>query len=192
LDWINKQMSLVMLSDGGNDAHFGEVLRNCYLFVDHVRVKSCEQLYEKRVHRWITEIKQDGRLDNLYLDIKAKAAPGAKILVNTYPRFFTIRPRRSCDLGSGMWMSVSDQLWLNSNILWLDQIITKAAKSAGVTVVDEYDAFDGHELCSAQPWMHEVQLDLLDKSWQSESFHPNALGYRAFAKRNLQKLGAQL
>ena len=44
-------------------------------------------------------------------------------------------------------------------------------------------AFEGHEACTKEPWIHSVGDDI------SESFHPNADGYEAYAKALLSATG---
>ncbi|MEV4507440.1 GDSL-type esterase/lipase family protein [Dactylosporangium sp. NPDC049525] len=186
LDWLNSKIKLAMISVSGNDAHFPDVIQGCYLR-DQSIFPTCESLYGSRVKRWISQIEQSGELVALYRNIKARVAPGAKILINEYPRFFRLNPTSACNAG-GMVFRASDQRWINDSILRLDEIIASAAHKAGVTPVGTYDAFDGHELCSRQPWMNGLILDV-NKSYRQQSFHPNALGYFAEAKLNLRKLG---
>ena len=81
--------------------------------------------------------------------------------------------------------------WIDDNISTLDGINKRAAaKVRGVTYIDNYDVFDGHEICNskgAAEWMHRV-VNSTDGWVRAGSFHPNVGGHAAEAKLVLGKV----
>ena len=80
----------------------------------------------------------------LFRAIKARA-PGARILVLGYPRWFSTAPTDSnCE-----HFTPFDQTWLNDRIRLADSLISDAVSESGVAeYVDVYTVLSGHELCT--------------------------------------------
>jgi len=72
---------------------------------------------------------------------------------------------------------VADQEWFNLVVFRLDAVLDAAAAQAGFDYVPAYDAFDGHELCTASPDANSVDLHGFFDA--HTSFHPNAAGQQA-------------
>jgi lysophospholipase L1-like esterase len=179
LSWLNSQTGLVTLTIGGNNADFKDVMESCV--IAEVTGVSCQSLWNSKVNAAIN-LMGTNRSNNpeslvqLYQKIKAKA-PNAKILVVGYPRLFPANPPGSCATGvPGLYFSQSDMSWVNSEIQKLDGVIKAAAVSGGVSYVDTYSVFSGHELCTSNPDINSVVLPT------EGSFHPNINGHDALAQ----------
>ncbi|MGH7868413.1 MAG: SGNH/GDSL hydrolase family protein [Candidatus Dormibacteraceae bacterium] len=164
IESLSASTRLVTLSIGGNDADFSEILVDCVL-----SLQSCEGEFPDE-SQLIDSLQAP--LTKTYLAIKDRA-PRAAVMVFTYPQI--IPADRSClttiNLGS------ADRIWLRERASQLNQVIRDSAARAKVGVLDEENAFAGHELCSSQPWAHgEVITD------PGESFHPTITGNAKMAQ----------
>jgi hypothetical protein len=154
---------LVTLTWGGNDVGFGQVLIDC--IVNPV----CPATEGQQLDNNIATI--GNTLVKAYEEI-ARLAPYARIIVMGYPRWFPNVPPPLCD---PVALRV---LWMNQEIQNLDTAIQAAvtiAYQAGVKHIEyvsgSYDAFTGHELCTASPYLNGVMPFYL-----IASFHPNGAG----------------
>jgi lysophospholipase L1-like esterase len=104
-------------------------------------------------------------LTNLYIQL-ADAAPQALIVVTGYPLLFEAPP--SGDPREAINVAT---VLLNCAI---EKATVDAAQATGVRIVyvDVTDAFAGHGIGSADPWINVSGPD---------AFHPNADGYEAYA-----------
>jgi hypothetical protein len=113
----------------------------------------------------------------------ADAAGGAsRVWVVTYPSPIAQDPNAAPDASrcSGLLNSTSD--WLAGKVTELTSVITSAAASTGVHVIDISGVFHGHEACSGSSYVTEP--DWLRAPWLSVSqldnwLHPNQQGYQA-------------
>jgi hypothetical protein len=111
-------------------------------------------------------------LPDLYSAIRAKA-PNARVYVLGYPRLFAENRNSACSTGPAptYFFSVSDMKWINSEIFKFDKLIEGLSQAQGFTYVPEYDAFNGHELCSLHPYLNSATI-----TNPAGSFHPNVDG----------------
>ena len=77
-------------------------------------------------------------------------APRATIVVVTYPQVFP--DRGTCKLASTY--AVGDLAYNNRLAKALSDALVAAAQEAGVRWVDVYEASQGHDVCSATPWVN--------------------------------------
>jgi len=108
-------------------------------------------------------------LTNLYALVE-DAAPNALIVVTGYPYLF--EPPAEGDPDAAIITAINNAITaLNATI---QQAVT-AAQTAGINIiyVDVTDEFAGHGIGSTQPFIHATGPD---------AYHPNAAGYRAYAK----------
>jgi lysophospholipase L1-like esterase len=75
---------------------------------------------------------------------------------------------------------------IRKTISAMDTAIRAAAKTAGFTVVDEENAFAGHEECTGGTWVNSISNFGND----DESLHPNVAGYQKVATDLKAALGA--
>nr|WP_040407250.1 SGNH/GDSL hydrolase family protein [Amycolatopsis nigrescens] len=159
LNSVTGGATLVTVSVGGNDAGFADVMTDCTLGSD----QSCvDRVNEAKTYANNT---LPGLLDGVYAKIKQKA-PGAKIVVFGYPRFYQIGG--SCNAG----LSDTKRSAINSGADTLASVTSGRAKAAGASFADVRGPFTGHEICSGDWWLKSL-------SWPvDESYHPNVNGQK--------------
>lgn len=155
---IPSNATLVTVTVGGNDAGFSDVIQTCTLGSDSDCVN--------RVNTAKTYVNNTlpALLTNTYNAIKAKA-PGAQLVVLSYPRFYTVPG--SC------WVGLSDtkRTAINSGADTLASVIQSRAASVGATFVDVRSAFVGHNICSSSDdYLHSLTWPVI------ESYHPTVAG----------------
>ncbi|MEU3535500.1 SGNH/GDSL hydrolase family protein [Streptomyces murinus] len=164
-DVLNKQLgalsgrtNLVSVTAGGSDASWAKVMGICAL----PGTKACLNAIDTA--RAYVDKTLPANLDRLYSGIRGKA-PGARVVVLGYPHFYQLHG--TCARG----LEDTERAALNAAIDHLDGVIAQHATGHGFAFADARSAFDGHEICSAGPWLRSVEvLDL------TESYHPNASG----------------
>jgi len=154
---------------------------------------SCQQLGHCDLH---------DALVILYRAIRAEA-PGARILVLGYPRFW---PSGGTS-GTCEHFSQLEQRWVNDRIALVDAVIHDAVDESGVAeYVNTYDAIAGHQLCqksqsysvnpltgSAQnckgPYLNGISIlgNVIGSS--PELLHPNPCGHANLAQLVVQAYG---
>ncbi len=150
--------TLVTVTVGGNDAGFTDVITTCTLGSDSDcvnRVNTAKTYVNNTLPPLLT---------NTYNAIKAKA-PNAKLVVLSYPRFYTVPG--SC------WVGLSDtkRSAINSGADALAAVISQRASAAGATFVDVRPSFAGHNICSsADDYLHSLTWPVY------ESYHPTVAG----------------
>jgi len=155
---LSSGATLVTVTVGGNDAGFADVMTTCTTGSDSTCVN--------RVNTAKTYINNTlpSLLTNVYNAIKQKA-PSARLVVLSYPRFYTVPG--SC------WVGLSDtkRSAINSGSDTLASVISQRASAAGATFVDVRSAFAGHNICSsADDYLHSLTWPVV------ESYHPTASG----------------
>jgi hypothetical protein len=110
----------------------------------------------------------------------SRARPATTTIVAlTYP---TIIPS---DVSiSGCTLLIPDDIpWVRNLTQQLDQVIVQAAQNAGIGVLDERNAFQGHELCTSDPWAQAPQpppkwpWNITNPSIKDNFYHPDTEGY---------------
>lgn len=185
-------VGLVTLTIGGNDAGFGDVMAYCAKRFSFQQ--SCEAHSSAEVGQAINGgagvPPLEARLQALYAQIKdvtnsdgqSPLAPGARIMVLGYPKFFPTGQASACSTGVGTFeFQPSDMAWIDNVIYRVDNAIQTAAAAAGVTYVDTYNAFDGNELCQASPSLNDLTLDTVGVKVGIQSFHPTIAGQATLA-----------
>ncbi|GGM76416.1 hypothetical protein GCM10010106_23670 [Thermopolyspora flexuosa] len=196
IERIGPATSLVTLTLGGNDAGFSPVLTECFTRVTWS--DACVR-QEPEVRRRIERLGHD--LYEVIAEIRRRA-PRARIIVVGYPRPFPKSPAEEVR-GLGPLPAVSltpdDQLWLNRMTKELDDQIARVANGidrliaafrgqGSVEYLDAYDAFDGHEVGTAQPYLNGLVLELGVPPVNPHSFHPNRDGYRRLGELVKQRV----
>ena len=159
--------SAVLVTLGGNDAGFADVLRRCVL-------GSCVALIAQRSDALAA---LGARLEAAYRQIAA-AAPGARVLVVGYPEIIPERPPAGLRC---VWLGDAEVPAALGFIGRLNATLAAAAGRAGAEFVPTGDAFDGHELCTASSWVFPVFLNPF--SINPQQAHPRPPGQAAMARR---------
>ncbi|WP_143590191.1 SGNH/GDSL hydrolase family protein [Thermoactinospora rubra] len=182
IDRVPSHASLVTVSVGGNDAGFAEVLKAC--IVRFPWTSACTD-QEPQVLGRIERL--GASLREVLLSIRARA-PQARIIVLGYPRLFPERPAGDVDN-----LYPGDQRWLNqvarrlndelaAVVARVDRAITAVGGPGSAEFVDAYDAFDGHEIGTAQPYANGLDVDVERLKVLPRSYHPTEAGYRRFGE----------
>jgi lysophospholipase L1-like esterase len=158
---------MVTLTVGGNDLGFVEVMRAC-------TTHDCTTDPEwSNLSQRIDELapKLYAVYDGLY-----EQAPGARIFVLGYPIFLTnVDQVTYCNDDIGL--SAREKDWINGHLAHLNQVIKGQAEAARAMYVDVQNAFQGHEVCTLEPW---------SKGWDRDhwawSYHPKPRGHQALAE----------
>jgi lysophospholipase L1-like esterase len=155
---LNASTGLVTLTIGGNDAGFSDVITTCVTGSDSTcvnRVNTAEDFARNTL---------PGRLDTVYNAIHAKA-PSAKVVVLGYPDLYTLNV--FC-----IGLSATKHQKIDEAADILDTITAGRAAAHGFTFGDVRTTFHGHELCSGDDWLHQLDID---PTWAS--YHPTATGH---------------
>jgi hypothetical protein len=183
---------LVVLSIGGNDIGFSDLVKLC-------AYKACNDPNTKKDGK---QVKEWGRaqLDALPAklaralgDIKA-AAPNATVVLMGYPHLFPASAQEQGCAKLTPWAEEMD--WFNQSADQLDNTMRNAAASAGVRYVSQLAVWAGHEICgNGGEWLNGITAsnpaDKFHNTWVGTgSFHPNrtgqALGYAATLNAQLK------
>jgi GDSL-like lipase/acylhydrolase family protein/nidogen-like len=181
---VGKDASLVTLTIGGNNAHFAEVLEDCYLNTVGLNDIPCQIEWNSLVNSAIQRMGEDTpgnreSLTELYKNIAA-LAPNATTLILGYPRFFPAQPPLLCGTGAlGSQFERPQMQWMNDEERSMDNTIARAVRETldpHIRYIETYEAFRGHERCEAEPYLNGVKL-----KEQVGSFHPNEKGQAVLA-----------
>lgn len=172
---LDEDTSFVTVSIGGNNAKFAEVVRAC-IKQGLNPLAHCRDTMGEKTRRDIRRLRDD--LVRLYDKIQQQA-PNARVVVVGYPRMF---PEHPTDGSS--FIDPADQRWMNDMARLLNNVTRQAAREAGVEFVDVYNALDGHEIGTEDPWINDLSFEIENrKPFDMGSFHPNDEGQKAIAKR---------
>ncbi|MGW7820351.1 SGNH/GDSL hydrolase family protein [Streptomyces puniciscabiei] len=149
---------LVTLTVGGMDAGFAGVMTTCALG----GTSRCLSAVTRA--RATVDSSLGDSLDRLYSAIRDRA-PAAHVVVLGYPHLYHLGG--TCEIG----LQDTARAALNDGVDHLDAVIARRAAAHGFTFADVRAAFAGHEICSASPWLHSVDVPAV-----TESYHPTAPG----------------
>jgi lysophospholipase L1-like esterase len=173
------RVTLVTLTIGGNDAQFGTAVECIASRV--VAPFLCPANWQATVAAATRRLRTT--LPPVLRALRARA-PKARILLLGYPDPFppSLRAGSPCSLS----FTASDIAWARKESTTLNATIRTAAGAANarITYVPP-SGFDGHDVCSADPWFNGL---LLGPDRFGGSFHPNALGQRRLAREVLAQL----
>jgi lysophospholipase L1-like esterase len=154
---LRPSTTLVSVTVGGNDVGFASYMTACLLqgTGECVRVV---QAFED-----IARTRLSGSLDSVY-DAISERAPQARVIVLGYPSLYQL-DTFCVDLSSTSRSKINEI----GNLV--DDITSEAARRHGFTFVDVRSTFIGHQLCSADGWLHGLSLPDV-----RQSYHPTAAG----------------
>ncbi|WP_158299830.1 SGNH/GDSL hydrolase family protein [Glycomyces paridis] len=160
---LDRRTKDVTIGVGGNDAGFSTVLGAC--------AGTDTALCEGAILGATTFITDSlpAELDDLYTQV-ADLAPRADVTVVGNPRLFN---GTTCT--GSLAITPDEQALLNDAADLLAETTAAVAADHGFEFADVRDAFTGHEICSADPW-------ILGYVGTLESFHANAAGHAAYAE----------
>ncbi|WP_171013178.1 SGNH/GDSL hydrolase family protein [Microbacterium sp. 2FI] len=160
---LSTTLKTVTVTVGGNDVGFADVMQNCFVLPS----SSCRS----EIDAGAALAQSEGFRANLAGVITAVKlrAPNATVMVTGYPRLFWLNAS-----GVNPKYAWADEVNLETSAL--NDVIEQVATANGATFVDVEPAFAGRGIGSSSPWIN-------DWRWLSStnSFHPNAAGYVAYA-----------
>jgi lysophospholipase L1-like esterase len=167
----DEDIRLVTLTVGGNDLGFAALGGACLRGTQ----EQCQAAIQAALALLPTSCEGDSelgdRLTDLYAAVAA-AAPNALIVVTGYPLLFELVPP---DLAIKTQINAATTL-LNCAI---ENAATDAqADGVNIVYVDVTDAFEGHGIGA----LDDPFINAPGRIPSVEDFHPNAAGYRAYAK----------
>lgn len=182
---------VVLISVGGNDARFSDVVTLCA-----GRRKSCIPLAQE----WLENL--DGylqpQLRALFRQVLDLVKPEALVYVLTYPELFDAG---ECpDVG----MDPSEVAFLTETFIpRLNEQITFAAMMEGVDTISLADVFRGQGLCARGPdrhggaingfrWQRTGRLVNRPSEWLRGSMHPTEFGHALVARKVVEQIRADL
>jgi lysophospholipase L1-like esterase len=162
LSALTPGVELLTLTVGGNDLGFADLFETC-----------STPGQEAQCLIAITNAVTDEQLTDLYRDLTllygkvAKKAPNALIVVTGYPYLFEPDPNNPIITAFNAATAA-----LNTTI----ETAVKATHNDNIIYVDVTEQFEGHGIGSDDPFINGPTARF------PEAFHPNAAGYRAYAK----------
>lgn len=176
----------VLLSIGGNDIHFAEILSSC---VSPQKTETCYSTYNSRIQLMQSIL---DRYDDLVKTYRTVLESGnSKVFVVGYPQ--VAKPGGSC--GANVNLN-KDELQFSADVItYLNSVIKRAASDAGVIYVDNENALNGYRLCEAPKGSAAVNGFTLGRDSGAmgvkfigkESYHPTAFGHKLLAASILAK-----
>ncbi|WP_372408561.1 SGNH/GDSL hydrolase family protein [Streptomyces luteireticuli] len=184
LDAVSRETGLVTLTVGGNDLGTSDLG-----FVDAVALCTalaptnpfgapCRDHYKDTLGTRLDAAAP--RLTQALRTIRERA-PHARVLVVGYPSVIPADAKRC--LGK-LPVTTGDITYLRSVLGELNSMVSRAATAGGATYVDTLGPTEGHDGCSAEPWIES----LLPAS-PTLPLHPNTTGERVMADAVLRTLG---
>jgi GDSL-like Lipase/Acylhydrolase family len=171
-DW--RQVGLVTITIGGNDARFEPVLAECSV-VPCDRGKRAQRI-ERRVTNALPSY-----LALTYAAI-ARRAPQATVVVVGYPRLFP-GPGQAQPLCFANKLPRVRQLFLNRISSQLRDVIAAQARRSGFFFLDVAPTFAGHEPCGPKDdWIFGLSRGLDRGVVSVKSYHPNRDGQEGYAR----------
>ncbi|HEY1063707.1 MAG TPA: SGNH/GDSL hydrolase family protein [Candidatus Saccharimonadales bacterium] len=183
------QPRIITVQIGGNDVGFGGLLLQCVSPLTSLKPpvlndNDCFDSYEDRLEVIHTINRHYEQWVELYRHLQ-KQAPMSTVFAIGYPQ--VAKENGTC--GLNVRLSAGDIAFSRHIITYLNGVIERAARAAGVHYIDIADSLAGHELCdSGQAGMNGLTAG--NDSWRvmgQESFHPTAYGHELIEKVILEK-----
>lgn len=178
LSGLNSSTSLVTATIGGNNLNLGGIFSTCYAkivipLIDDCFASSFSDSFIASIPTLLGEATNYGpSLDTTYQDIR-DAAPNAQIVVLTYPQTYPTVSPGYCGTIPETMIGQGSLDRIRRVVSAINGAVRAAAAAHGFGLLDEENAFAGHEECTADPWVNPVNNFGND----DESLHPNVAGY---------------
>lgn len=183
-DSLEPDTALVTIGIGGNDfGLYTSLLRDCASSSDVTAGgKPCTDAAAGGAAEDLTTIipMVKDRISAVVAGVKARS-PQARIILVGYPKF--LPEKGAC---AQLPVAAGDYDYVRSLNKGLNDQIGEAAKATGVDFIDVYAASDGHDVCSAEPWVNGKDTDPA----AALAFHPFAVEQQAVAALIVKDLEA--
>jgi hypothetical protein len=201
----NKRVRLIVLSVGGNDVGFGDIVATCSVAYA-LRLSPCNQTLNAALDSRLTTMAASvGRtLDDIHgtMTDAGYQSGDYRVVLESYPspvpapgqdKYSGKAPDGRLTIG-GCPLLDKDEAWAaNTLVPAVTKKLAAVAGSHGVQFLDLSDAFRGHELCASaakhpsgspqaatSEWIRFV--DLTKQGDYAESMHPNFYGQQALGR----------
>lgn len=166
LDGLTADTRWVTVTIGGNDIGFADIVVAC---ASASLAGNCEEKIAEGERKAREEL--PAKLDRTYRAIRQRA-PHARVLVLGYPRLFQDRGRPPNCTGGALFTPERIER-LNRGAEMLRDLIRSRVEAAGpgFYFLDAILVFEGHEVCSPNPWINGVMTEIVS------SYHPNRFGH---------------
>ncbi len=186
---IGSSTDLLTITIGGNDAQFADIIKWCMDGDFDCRDYEVFPGWPLRVYLpYIIQNWVEVKLELLFDEIQT-AAPNATIVALGYPQLLSSDPgAQNCfSLQSVASDITPDEItFLRTIGDSLNDAISDAASAVGIHFAPVTSHFDGHEVCTDNPWINGIKNQsvwcLFSKRCWNESFHPNELGHWAYSR----------
>jgi lysophospholipase L1-like esterase len=200
------RVSVIVLSIGGNDLGFSDIIQACLSAYFAPAGPPCAQTQQPLVNeRMVTTRADVGRTID---DVRATMAQAGyrhssyRLVLQSYPAPQPAAADMRYGADDPQRLSVGNCPFRDPDVDWahdqlvnqLDDMLRGVARDRQVQFLDVRDAFRGHELCSASArhsdgtpreatseWVRWIDLPQQGDLF-SESLHPNAYGHRALGR----------
>jgi lysophospholipase L1-like esterase len=163
-------VGLVAFTIGGNDVNLAQAIGAC-------ATMDCSGVAASQSAKTYLANLTNTLVDQLYPALR-RAYPKARLVHVGYPLLTSTKLGQTCP-----WLSADEQTAPNDIVSAVDRAIQQATVESGqVEYLDVRSAFEGHELCTAQPWAYDVTAG-------PPALHPNAAGYQALGQAIATGLG---
>lgn len=187
-DSLDADTSLVVVSLGGNDMGFADVLMSCAP-VGGASVDDCighwsdpQDPDDPDSSRWNQNLialfgsePGGGSLGEVYADIRTRTADSAHVVVVGYPLIFD--PDYD-----GLVFDNEQSTWMNERGVEMNTRLRELAEHYGFTFIDPSEAFAGHGVGSDDPWILTFGFWGDHRAQPPEAYHPTARGQQAIAE----------
>jgi lysophospholipase L1-like esterase len=180
---ISSATDMVTLTAGGNDGElFTAVVIACALNPVDALCARAARMAGDYIAATLPR-----KLDRLYSDLKSRLAGGATVLAGGYPALY--EPVTTAGECGALAPDAQRRAAMNTTAERLNReirsAVSRAAKSSKQTWKFVPAAFDGHSLCSEDPWVNGMGSLVAD---MKAAWHPNADGHRNYRDQFMKAL----
>ena len=211
LDWVDASYDLIVLTIGGNDAGFGDIVQNC-LIMGLRSVQSCGFSLLK-AQSLLSSGALAAKIANVIGQIQQQMSPTAQIVIADYPYLIQNKGYAFTDCivlvcttnfraGAALYQLEDTAKQALANVAAQQSVrvgTTDCGYDSVVFASGVKDAFSGHETVAplttddnADRWINPVKIDTSFTGSIMAPFdasaHPKPAGYRAFATAARQAL----
>ena len=178
---------IITLTMGANNIDFGAKMQECILPNTIGLPYTCSWADSKKATLASMIQGQYDKLTSLYRDLYNASGKQAKIFVAGYPKLVSDSEPAQCGGNIGL-LNYTERQMIMQATNYLNEVIKRAAMTAGVKYVDISDALQGGRLCDdGQEYVNGVSHG--GKNELQESFHPNDYGHIKIAQKIRTELG---
>jgi lysophospholipase L1-like esterase len=171
----------ITLTMGGNDVGFADKINMCATPI--TTELTCRAALPEGRSALATQIRsQYDKLKSLYEELYSSSGSAAKIYILGYPKFINGSSGASCGLNIGA-LNQDERKMIDESVGYMNDVIEKAARAAGVKYVDIENSLESHRLCDGEEKYVTGITNIFgwNGNERQESFHPNAKGNHAMA-----------